>query len=301
MIISKLNCSIGILIHNEAQNIGKLLDALLRQTLEKVAISEIIVISSASNDGSDDIVEKHSLANKNVRLIREAERKGKSAAINTFLKEAKENIVLISSGDIIPEKDTIEKMIEPFTDNRIGMTGSHPIPVNKPDSFTGFWVNLQWNLHHRIALQSPKLGEMVAFRKVLDRIPADSPVDEASIEAIITKMGLQLKYIPEAVVYNKGPESIAEFIKQRRRIAAGHIWLKRQNSYLVSTNKPFLLLKALGSEIRQNPFRIHYILFICLLEIWSRFLGWFDLIILKRNPYKWEIIDSTKKLAQEDN
>jgi cellulose synthase/poly-beta-1,6-N-acetylglucosamine synthase-like glycosyltransferase len=294
----RLKCSIGILIHNEAGNIGKLLEALLNQKLKQVKIVEIIVVSSASTDGSDDIVKEYAEKEPLIKLITEPERRGKSAAINTFLAEAKEEIVLISSGDVIPEYDTIEKLIFPFRDKKVGMTGGRPVPINSPDSFVGYWVNLQWNLHHRIALRSPKLGEMVAFRKIMDSIPADSAVDEASIEALVTGQNLKLLYIPAAIIHNKGPESVREFIVQRRRIAAGHLWLKQKNSYRVSTNQPGLLLTVLWEEVRNKPVKIPYLLVICLLEVYSRYLGWFDLKIRKKNPFKWTMIGSTKQVNQ---
>lgn len=297
----RLACSLGILIHNEAENIGKLLDALLRQKLTNVNISEIIVVSSASTDNSDDIVRQYESRDSRIRLVTESERRGKSAAINTFLEVANEELIVISSGDVIPADDAVEKIITPFTDEKIGMTGGRPFPVNKSDTFVGYWVNLQWKLHHRVALKSPKLGEMVAFRRVMERIPEDSAVDEASIEAQITAKNLQLRYIPEAIIYNKGPEKIKDFIKQRRRIASGHNWLKQRNSYQVSTSKFPLLFTVVWEEIKEKPAKVPHIILICLLEVWSRFLGWYDLKIRKKNPFKWEIIESTKQLKQEDN
>lgn len=294
----QLSCSIGILIHNEASNIGKLLTALLNQKLETVSVKEIIVVSSASTDGSDDIVRDFEKQDSRIKLITEPERRGKSAAINTFLKHAQADITLISSGDVLPSAETVERMIKPFFDPETGMTGAHPVPVNEPDSFVGYWVNLQWELHHRIALKSPKLGEMVAFRKIMDSIPEKSAVDEASIEAIIAANSLKLLYIPEAIVYNKGPETVSDFIKQRRRIAAGHLWLKKTDSYQVSTNNPRLLMSVLLFEIKKKPRKILYISFICFLELYSRFLGWYDLTVLKKNPFKWEIIDSTKSVEK---
>ena len=53
---NKLHCSVGSIVYNEAGNIAKLLDALLHQKLEKAVIDEIIVVSSACTDGTDDIV-----------------------------------------------------------------------------------------------------------------------------------------------------------------------------------------------------------------------------------------------------
>ena len=51
---------------------------------------------------------------------------------------------------------------------------------------------------------------------------SNGTVDEASIEAIVRAAGLELRYVPEAVVRNKGPETVADLVRQRRRITAGH-------------------------------------------------------------------------------
>ena len=40
---------------------------------------------------------------------------------------------------------------------------------------------------------------------------------------------------PDAVVLNKGPETVDDFLKQRRGIFAGHIYLKETLGYKVST------------------------------------------------------------------
>lgn len=289
-------CSIGILIHNEVDNIKTFLDSLLGQKLESVSISEIIVVSSASTDGSDDIVRGYEKKDSRIRLIAEPERKGKSSAINTFLAQAKEDIVIIASGDIIPAEKAIEKIVKPFSDEEVGMTGCHPVPVNKTNTFCGYLVNLQWRLHHRVAQKSPKLGEMVAFRKIISDIPPESAVDEASIEAAITAKGMKLVYASDAIVFNKGPENIKDFLKQRRRIAAGHLWLKKKNKYSVSTNSFPTLLSLLKAEFLESPTKLFSLIGAVALEFFARILGWFDLVIKRKNPYKWDRVSSTKKL-----
>ncbi|MCK4956524.1 MAG: glycosyltransferase, partial [Candidatus Cloacimonetes bacterium] len=162
MNINLLNCSVGVIVYNEAANIGKLLDALLSQDLHKVNLAEIIVVSSASSDGTDEIVQSYCERYEQIKLISEAERRGKSAAVNTFIKAAKSEILIIESGDTIPAVDTVEKMVVAFEDENVGMTGGRPVPENKEDTFVGYSVNLLWRLHHQMALISPKLGEMVA-------------------------------------------------------------------------------------------------------------------------------------------
>ncbi len=296
--MKKLKCDIGIIAYNEAANIGKLLTAIQQQKLKNVLINKIFVVSSACTDGTDDIVQKFAEEDERIILIAEKNRRGKSAAINKFLAAAESEFLVLESGDTLPAKNTIEKMIEPFSNPKIGMTGGRPVPENESYTFIGYAVNLLWNLHHQMALISPKLGEMVAFRKTFNSIPEDSAVDEASIEAIIREQKLQLQYIPEAIIHNKGPENIADFIKQRRRIEAGHLWLKEKSDYEVSSQNPAILVQIAKKELWRNRTKIFYFLGTVVLESYCRLLGWIDYKILKKNPFKWDIADSTKNLEK---
>jgi biofilm PGA synthesis N-glycosyltransferase PgaC len=292
----KLACSIGVIAYNEAENIIKLLQALCDQKLEKVEIAEIIVVSSACQDGTDDLVCRFALSHPQVSLICEKERKGKSSAINIFLKEAKSDILIIESGDTIPAPDTIEKLIAPFEDVKIGATGGRPTPVNDEKTLIGYSVHLLWRLHHRMALINPKLGEMIAFRRVFNSIPADSAVDEASIEALIKGKRLKLMYVPDAIVYNKGPENWHDFIKQRRRIQNGHLWLMHKYNYKVTSQESGTMFNIMCKEIMSNPSQIIKLVWVMLVEAYCRSLGSIDFHIKKKNPFAWEIAASTKNL-----
>lgn len=294
--MEQLNCSIGVFAHNEAGNIADLLKAILGQKTTYANITEIIVVSSASTDGTDDIVRDVAAVNPQVKLITQARREGKSAAINLFLSEASEAIAIIISGDVIPAESTIEKLVSAFKDSRVGACGGRPMPVNPHDSFIGFAVHMLWRMHHRMALISPKLGEMIAFRRVMESIPADSAVDEASIEAIIRAQGMELRYIPDAIIHNKGPENMSDFVKQRRRIQNGHLWLMDKQGYQVVSQNKGTLLKILMQELSAAPSDVLKILGVMLLEAYCRALGSWDYRIKKKNPFTWEIARSTKNL-----
>jgi glycosyltransferase involved in cell wall biosynthesis len=297
---SKLTCSIGVIVFNEQDNICRLLKALMEQKLERVTISEIIVVSSACTDSTDELVCDFALDHPRISLICEMERKGKASAINIFLKEAKSDILIIESGDTIPAPDTIEKLITPFFDAKIGATGGRPMPVNNPKSFMGNTVHLLWRLHHRMALINPKLGEMIAFRRLFNSIPSDSAVDEASIEAIIKANRLRLKYIPDALIYNKGPENISDFIKQRRRIQNGHLWLKQKQHYTVTSQDSGVLSSILISEVLSHPLQLPMLIWVMGLEVFCRLLGTYDYYVKKKNPFTWDIATSTKNLNVSD-
>lgn len=293
-----VHCSIGVFAYNEAGNIIRLLDALSAQVLQEVAIDEIIVVSSASTDGTDELVKDYASSHPSVNLIQQARREGKSSAINLFLKAAKNDILVVISGDVVPEKHTIERLVAVFKDPKVGATGGRPVPVNDTKTFMGYSVHLLWRLHHRMALKAPKLGEMIAFRKLMEQIPADSAVDEASIEAIVRKHKLQLRYIPSAIIRNKGPENFRDFVKQRRRIQNGHLWLKAKHNYTVSSQNGSTLLTILKEEALESPFTIHKIIAVMAMEVWCRFLGSIDYYWHKKNPFAWEIARSTKDLSK---
>jgi cellulose synthase/poly-beta-1,6-N-acetylglucosamine synthase-like glycosyltransferase len=170
------------------------------------------------------------------------------------------------------------------------------MPVNKQNTFMGYAVHLFWRLHHRMALISPKLGEMIVFRKVMDCIPAESAVDEASIEALIRDAGLSLLYVPDAIIHNKGPENLRDYIKQRRRIQNGHLWLINQQGYKVISQDQSTLFKVILTELWDNPFDIFKIKVVILLELYCRILGSWDYYVRKKNPFTWDIALSTKRL-----
>ena len=300
-------CSIGLTAFNEEKNIATILTALQNQKLEKVIIDEIIVISSGSTDKTVAIAGKFAKNDKRIQVVTELKRNGKASAVNIFIDIARNDVLILESADTIPDLKTIERLASPFIDENIGITGSHPMPVNSKKTFIGFAVNCLWNLHHEISLKNPKMGETIAFRKSFKKIPVLSAVDEVNIEALIKGQGYKALYIPDAIVRNKGPETMQDFIKQRRRIYAGHLATKEEYSYIVSTSSGTKIFAILMKNLLKESFKDvkHIILFpkiflfsmfTILLEVYSRLLGYWDFKILNKKHTVWEIAETTKDL-----
>ena len=282
--------------YNEEKNIGRLLSALLGQKLEKVEIEEIWIVASGCTDKTEEIAKEFQKRDSRIQLLVQKKREGKASAINLWLKNAKNELLVLESADTLPKEDTVEKLAAPFQNPTVGMAGAHPVPVNDPKTFMGFAAHLLWSLHHSISLKNPKMGEMVAFRKIISEIPFDTAVDEATIEAAVKKLGYQIKYIPEAIVYNKGPENIRDFLKQRRRIHAGHLALQEKENYQVSTAG---LGNILAAFLQNFSFNWRFFVFspaVAALEIWGKVLGWYDHKLKKKKHPIWEIAESTKEL-----
>ncbi|MDY7039032.1 MAG: glycosyltransferase [Thermodesulfobacteriota bacterium] len=288
---------------NEEANIRFLLESLLNQRLYTCEIAKIIVVASGCTDKTEKIVESIADGSNNlVELVVQERREGKASAINLFLSRAKGDVAIIESGDTIPEENTIENLVRPFHDLNVGMTGAHPIPVNSNGTFMAFTVRLFWRLHHELALNHPKLGELIAFRNIVREIPKNTAVDEASIEAIITEAGYRIHYVKDAIVHNKGAETITDFLKQRRRIMVGHKHLQMTRDYTVSTMKIGNLFGLFNRLLRDEPWNFRSVFWTCgalFLEFFGRLLGDYDYYIKKKNPFAWDIAQSTKNLKND--
>jgi len=97
------------------KNIGGLLESLIKQKTNQIAIKKIVIVSSGSTDSTDTIVKKFSLVHKEIILLKENKRSGKAAAINCFLKICHDPIVIIQSADTVAAPDTIENLCLPFS------------------------------------------------------------------------------------------------------------------------------------------------------------------------------------------
>jgi len=287
-----MEITIGICAYNEQANIAKLLKKLLNQQLEDIAIKEIIVVSSGSTDNTNQIVKSIAEQNPKVKLITEDRRCGKVSGINKIIKQAKTRIIVLISADVLPKNNTIHEICQPLKDRKVGIVGCRPIPVNKANTWLGFAVNLVWYLHHQIALKSPKFGECIAFRNIIKQLPRTA-VDEEQIAALISKKGYKLSYAPKAIVLNKGPENIADFIKQRRRIFAGHLALSKKFGYKPPTMEHLEIAKLIISQIDlKHPFKTSFAIVV---EVISRLLGYYDFLTGKQHEI-WKIANSTKQL-----
>ena len=233
-----MRVSIAVPAYNEERNIGELLDTLRAQRTKRAKIVEVVVVASGCTDRTADIVrERAARPGVPVRLIEEPERRGKVAAINAYLRVLNPHVdaICVCSADLLVSREVVERLVQCFLINpEVGMCGGRPVPTNRIDSFTGAATRFLWQMHHRVALEAPKLGELVMIRAgIVRNLPPESAVDEASIEQLVCNAGYRLAYVPEAVVHNHGPETVRDFIRQRRRIAAGHLWLRSVSGYSV--------------------------------------------------------------------
>jgi cellulose synthase/poly-beta-1,6-N-acetylglucosamine synthase-like glycosyltransferase len=108
-------------------------------------------------------------------------------------------------------------------------------------------------------------------------------------------MGYNVAYCPEATVFLKGPLTVRDIIKQRRRIYVGH----RQIKFLLGKKIPTMKMVSWKQIVTASPMRglkgnFFTLLFLILqatallLSVWDFYTG--------NLPYKWNIAETTKSL-----
>jgi biofilm PGA synthesis N-glycosyltransferase PgaC len=296
--IDVIPCSICVTAYNEEENIGGLLAALLDQHVHEAEIDEIIIVASACTDNTVPIVREFMAHDDRIRLIEQEERQGKTAAINLFLAEARNEICVLESGDTLPHEYAVEHLVRMFRDPTVGMVGAQKVAVDTPDHIAGLLSHLRLRMEHELCLEIPRLGEMVAFRKVFDQIPADVAMDEAFVEAIVVEHGMQVKYAPDAIVYNTGPTTVTDFVRQRRRNHAGHLYLKHKYGYAVSSIQNRRVARVAFNEV-WGVVRLLWVLFLlAFIEGISRGLGWYDFAVKRDRHVVWNMAWTQKQDVQ---
>ena len=299
-----MNVSIVVPAYNEAKNIRRLMLALLAQETALARIVEIFVVASGCTDGTPEVVRELGRGRPGVQVHVQSLREGKVAAINAYLKlrDPRAEVCVVCSADLDPAPDVVEKMVVKLADHpEVGMVGARPVPDNDRATLVGRMVHLLWEMHHKVALTVPKMGEIVAFRaSLVEYVSELSVVDEASIEDVVRAKGYALGYVPDAVVRDHGPDTLGEYFEQRRRIARGHFWLEFAFGYQVSTLDRSLVARA-ASETARAEDRWGKVALAAAIgtEVVARAVGFWDARVIGGRHRTWRVLESTKSLRGE--
>ena len=301
------NASVLVPAYNEEQNIAPLLARIISESgVAGWALDDIIVIASGCTDGTVPRAQALAARHAAVRVVEQERREGKSSAINLGLQLARNDDVVLVSGDVMPASGTIPALLSRLHDPSVGVVGGRPEPLNDPSSFTGFAAHLLWRLHDMVSREAddnPKCGELIVFRKrmggreIVPAIPASSAVDEVAIQALAYAAGLRSVYVADAVVNNWGPETIRDWFTQRRRINTGHI-LSARDGYRPSTMRATTVLRCVATDrlARRHPV---WTLAVVSIEVAARLCGRFD-AARGHGHTVWRVARTTKRAIEEE-
>ena len=224
--------SVSILIaaYNEQEVIKEKVMSIINSNLPSSKI-EIIIGSDCSTDNTNEIISElaKNYSFLNVKIF--TERSGKSAVVNKLVKEAKNEIIILTDANIIFSKNTIQSLIRHFRDSEIGLVDSNMVNVGIKKSGISLqektYISSEVKFKHAESklwgmLMGP-FGGCFAIRKSLFiPIPENFMVDDFFVCMNILKNGNLAINDLDAVVYEDVSNQISEEFRRKRRISMGN-------------------------------------------------------------------------------
>jgi cellulose synthase/poly-beta-1,6-N-acetylglucosamine synthase-like glycosyltransferase len=131
-----------IAAYNEERDLAQKLENTLALDYPKDKL-EILVTSDCSTDRTDDIV--RSFAPRGVRLHRQEERLGKTAAQNAAVEKATGEVLLFSDATTHYRPDVLRSMVPSFADASVGCVTGNVIYSHDADSSVSHGTRSYWN------------------------------------------------------------------------------------------------------------------------------------------------------------
>jgi len=294
--MSDLRCEVLILAHNEAAHIEESVRRVLAQTWEsETSLVRIIVVSTDSTDGTDDIVRKLEKEDDRVRLLALPFRRGKVFDVNTGIRHTTERLLVIVDADVVVSEDCIPLLLEPMRSGNIGLTTPARAALNKRHGVMNRIGHFMAELHN--TLERAKCGQVVVVERRFAEIDERVTVDDAFQEWSVTQGGSTVERVPEAVVWSMAATTANDLIRQRRRVHAQYLNLERVTGYRpVTRSFKSVARAALRTPTVRKDRRLDVVAIAMLLDSWARFLGRLDGIAGKKYE-TWMPSPTTKSHA----
>jgi cellulose synthase/poly-beta-1,6-N-acetylglucosamine synthase-like glycosyltransferase len=216
--------SVVITAYNEERDLrAKLENTLaLDYPVEKL---EVIVASDCSSDRTDDIARE--FAPRGVRLHRQAERLGKTAAQNAAVAIAHGEVILFSDATTLYQRDVLRAMTPNFADATVGCVAGRLVYVDTSGSAVGSGAKSYWGYETFLKTHESRACSLIGASGCLYAVRRAAYVplyNEACSDFIIaTKMveqGLRAIYEPAAVCTEETNRQAAKEFRMRVRVIA---------------------------------------------------------------------------------
>lgn len=206
------------------------------QTVSSVLASDyagmhVIVVDDGSTDDTGRLLDERFGADPRVRIIHQVNR-GKAAALNVAIHEARTEIVVTIDADTEIEPDAIRKLMRHFGDVQIAAVAGN-VKVGNRSRWLTRWQALEYITSQNMEKRAFDLlncitvvpGALGAWRKsVIEAaggINADTVAEDADLTIAIRRLGMRISYDEEAVAWTEAPETAGALIRQRFRWTFG--------------------------------------------------------------------------------
>lgn len=296
--------TILITTFKEPRTLKKLLDHIFSQEFKQDF--KVLVVAP------DEESEKISSYFPKVSFIKD-KGEGKPAALNLAVPKVKGDILVLTDGDVLPDKGAIQKIVDALNKNpHLGCLTARPVPLNSRDNLFGFFAHFLTFAAHKLREKNMSQGQyldcsgyLYACRSSLfPRLPLDVLADDSFVSQKIWEKGYSIGYLSQAKVFVKFPLNFSDWLKQKRRATGGYVQkIKKEKDQAGSISKKKIKKRSFQQEVFFGlklfftfPKNAKEFLWLKLLYI-LRFYLWLDIfwhLKVKKEKNLWQRIESTK-------
>ncbi len=211
-----------ISVYNEEKVIREKIENSLNLNYPRELL-EIIIVSDASSDKTDSIVQEYS--KEGVKLIRQDYRKGKSSALNIAVPQSKGDIIVFSDANSIYESDAINNLVKNFNDESVGYVVGNSTYKTDRTLQTGDNEGVYWSFEQKIKSLETNVWSMVGADGAFYGIRRElfEPLKETDINDFINPLQIVLKgfrgvFEADSVCYEDSASDIKKEYKRKVRI-----------------------------------------------------------------------------------
>lgn len=186
-------------------------------------------VTDGSDDGTPDILREYS--DRGVEVYHENARGGKIGAMNRGMEFVKSPIVIFSDGNTMLGKESIQRIVNLFSDPKVGcVSGEKRIYQKDKDTAAGT-EGIYWKYESTLKKWDAELysvvgaaGELFAIRtELFQHVEKDTLLDDFIISLRVAMKGYTIQYDPEAYAIETSSANVKEELKRKIRISAGGI------------------------------------------------------------------------------
>jgi cellulose synthase/poly-beta-1,6-N-acetylglucosamine synthase-like glycosyltransferase len=246
--------SVIIAAYNEERDLAAKLENTLSLDYPRSNL-EVIVTSDCSQDGTDEIA--RSYASRGVRLHRQAERLGKTAAQNAAVEKARGEILLFSDATTHYQPDVLRIMVPNFADEEVGCVTGRVIYSADAQSTVGQGTRSYWNYEFLLKKGESSIGSLIgvcgcmyAVRKSAYKPLYHEACSDFVIATTMVKQGLRAIYEPTAVCREEPNAEAQKELSVRVRIITqtfADLW--RNRDMLNPFTRGFYAIQLLSHKV----------------------------------------------------
>ena len=207
--------SVIIPAYNAEETIGRCLQALENQSIDK-SLYEVIVVDDGSEDNTADIARGF-----NCKVVSQKQG-GPAKARNSGVYQSTGDIILFTDSDCEPDKNWIEEMVKPFDNPEI--IGVKGIYKTKQESTVARFIQIQFEERYKKLSKQDNIDFVdtysAGFRKKtflnVGGFDPNFPVasnEDVDLSYKMALTGKKMVFNPKAIVYHSHLDDWKEYIK----------------------------------------------------------------------------------------